>query len=114
VFRDDTPWAVLGSPGSERIAPALAQVLVRLEKKPPFEAVEAPRLHCSVDGVVALEATRMRDDIPTALSKHGFEVDIRDPYSFYLGCVALVLRERDEFIGVADPRRVGTAGGPRS
>ncbi len=114
VFRNGTPWAVLGSPGSERIAPAVAQVLLRLEKKPPFEAVEAPRLHCSISGVVALEATRMHDDIPVALLKSGLQVDVRDPYSFYLGCVALVLREGDEFIGVADPRRLGTAAGPRS
>jgi len=112
VFQHDLPYAVLGSPGNERIASAVAQVLLRLEKKPPFEAVEAPRLHCSINGVVALEATRMRDDIPEALRQHGFEISLREPYSFYLGCVGLVLREGDEYIGVADPRRDGAAGGP--
>ena len=53
----------------------------------------------------------MRDDIPDALTKRGFEVDRRDPYSFYLGCVQMVLREGKEFIGVADPRRDGSARG---
>jgi gamma-glutamyltranspeptidase/glutathione hydrolase len=54
----------------------------------------------------------MRDDIPEALRQHGFEINLREPYSFYLGCVGLVLREGDEYIGVADPRRDGAAGGP--
>ena len=110
--RGPRAWLVIGSPGSERITSTLLQVLVRLERLPPFAAVDAPRLHCSLNGVVALEAARMRDDIPTALSSAGFEVDVRDPYSFYLGCVALALRDGDEFIGVADPRRDGAAKGP--
>lgn len=55
----------------------------------------------------------MRDDLPRALEQHGFTLDIRDPYSFFLGCVQLVLHERREFVGVADPRRDGVAGGPR-
>ena len=46
----------------------------------------------------------MRDDLPEALQAAGFEVQRRDPYSFYLGCVQMVLREGDELIGVADPR----------
>jgi hypothetical protein len=54
----------------------------------------------------------MRNDIPLELKRRGFELDIRDPYSFYLGCVQLVMRERGELIGVADPRRDGAAGGP--
>ena len=43
----------------------------------------------------------------------GFEVDVRDPYSFYMGSVQLVVREREEFVGVADARRDGEARGPR-
>ena len=112
VFRGPHPWAVLGSPGSERIAPAVAQVLMRLEAEPPFEAVDAPRLHCSLREEVSLEASRMRSDIPEYLRSKGFKVRERDPYSFYLGCIALVLRQQDEFVGVADPRRDGAAGGP--
>ncbi|MBL7144709.1 MAG: hypothetical protein ISS76_10790 [Phycisphaerae bacterium] len=54
----------------------------------------------------------MRSDIPTALERHGFSVDVREPYSFYLSCVQLVMREGNKFIGVADPRRDGEAGGP--
>ncbi len=114
VFRGRKPWAALGSPGSERIASAVLQVLLRLRSQPPYDAVAGPRLHCSLTGRVSLEASRMRNDIPDILRQRGFEVVYRDPYSFYLGCVQLVLREGREFIGVADPRRDGSAGGPRS
>ncbi|NBC14891.1 MAG: gamma-glutamyltransferase [Gammaproteobacteria bacterium] len=113
VFRGQRPWLAVGSPGSERIVSAILQVLLRLERgAAPLDAVEAPRLHCSLTGKVALEASRMRDDIPRELARHGFEIDPRDPYSFYLGCVQLVLREDGDCIGVADPRRDGSAAGP--
>jgi len=113
VFRGRSPWLAIGSPGSERITPSILQVLVRLQNQAPFAAVEAPRLHCSLTGKVALEAARMSDEIPEALERRGFDVDRREPYSFYLGCVQLVLREKNRFTGVADPRRDGAAGGPR-
>jgi gamma-glutamyltranspeptidase/glutathione hydrolase len=116
VFRGRRPWLAVGSPGSERIVSAILQVLLRLQRgATPLEAVEAPRMHCSVTGKVSLEGSRMRDDIPKSLAKNGFEIDVRDPYSFYLGCVQLVLQDKSgDFIGVADPRRDGSAGGPQS
>ncbi|MGD8501687.1 MAG: gamma-glutamyltransferase family protein, partial [Phycisphaerales bacterium] len=107
VMRNRRPWLAIGSPGSQRIVSAIAQVLLRLKRQLPFGAVDAPRMHCSLDGTVSLEASRMRSDIPTALERHGFNIDRRDPYSFYLGCVQLVMRETDHFVGVADPRRDG-------
>ena len=112
IFKNRKPWIAIGSPGSGRIVSSIAQVLLRLKSQLPFEAVDAPRLHCSVDGLVSLEAARMRTDIPDVLEHHGFRVDIRDPYSFYMGSVQLVMRDGDKFIGVADPRRDGSAGGP--
>ncbi len=112
VFRGRSPWAVLGSPGSERIASAVAQTLIRLQTDDPFDAVEAPRIHCALDGKVSFEGSRIRSDITKALAEAGFTLDERDPYSFYLGCVALVIREKKRFIGVADLRRDGSAAGP--
>jgi gamma-glutamyltranspeptidase/glutathione hydrolase len=115
VFKGPKPWLALGSPGSERIVSAILQVLLRLELgSSPLDAVEAPRLHCSIRGKVSLEATRMSDDIPRMLQSHGFDIEIRNPYSFHLGCVQLVRRENDGFLGVADPRRDGSARGPES
>ena len=98
VFKNDAPWLSIGSPGSERIVSAVLQVLLRLIRgETPFKA--------------SLELSRMRDDLVPMLEQRGFEVDERDPYSFYLGCVQLVLRNERELIGVADPRRDGSAGG---
>jgi gamma-glutamyltranspeptidase/glutathione hydrolase len=111
VVKGRTPWLVIGSPGSERITSAVVQVLLRLFRQKAPDAVAAPRLHCSVHGKVSLEATRMRDDAVAALGRAGFEIDVRNPYSFYLGCVQMVLHEGGGFLGVADPRRDGSAGG---
>jgi len=113
VLRNKKPWMAIGSPGSERIASAILQVLLRLRYQSPFDAVAAPRIHCSYDGKVSLEAAVMRDDIPQELSSRGFKIDVREPMSFYLGCIQLVLHEGDDFIGVADPRRDGSAAGPK-
>ena len=111
ILRNREPWLAIGSPGSERIASAILQVLVRLTYQSPFDAVAAPRIHCAYDGTVSLEAAYMRDDIPAALEKRGFKIDKREPNSFYLGCIQLVLKDQGEFIGVADPRRDGAAVG---
>ncbi len=113
VFRGRKPWLVIGSPGSERITSSIFQVILRLSRQSPLEAVSSPRLHCNLSGKVSLEASRMSDEIPAILEKNGFSVDVRDPYSFYLGCVQLVIREGESYIGVADLRRDGAAGGPR-
>jgi gamma-glutamyltranspeptidase/glutathione hydrolase len=113
VFQGHKPWLVIGSPGSERITASILQVLLRLRKQSPLEAVDAPRFYCSVAGKVSLEASRMRSDIPESLEEQGFDIDVRDPYSFYMGCIQLVIRDGDRFIGVADPRRDGAAGGPK-
>lgn len=113
VFRGRKPWIVIGSPGSERITASILQVLLRLHDHSPLEAVDAPRFYCSVDSKVSLESSRMRSDIPETLEAHGFEIDTRDPYSFYMGCIQLAIRDGDRFVGVADPRRDGAAGGPK-
>jgi gamma-glutamyltranspeptidase/glutathione hydrolase len=113
IFQGMQPWLAIGSPGSERIVSTIAQVLMRLTRQSPFDAVAAPRMHCSLDGKVSLEAAYMRDDIPKILKQRGFSIDVREPMSFYLGCVQMVLHENGEFIGVADPRRDGSARGPK-
>lgn len=112
VFKGRKPWLAIGSPGSERIAPTILQVLMRLQHQSPYDAVASPRLHCSIKSKVSLESSRMRDDIPRLLKIYGYSIDPRNPYSFYLGCVQLVMFDNKEFIGVADPRRDGSAGGP--
>ena len=53
-FRGTKPWLVIGSPGSERIVSALSQVILRLAHQNPYDAVAAPRIHCSVKKKVFL------------------------------------------------------------
>jgi gamma-glutamyltranspeptidase/glutathione hydrolase len=114
VMRGRRPWLAIGSPGSERITPSILQVLLRIEQgESLYEAIDAPRLHCSLTGRVSLEADRMDPDTPGVLERAGFELDEREPYSFYLGCVQAVMRSDRRFHGAADPRRDGAAGGPR-
>lgn len=93
IFQQSNPWLAIGSPGSERIVSTIAQVVMRLAGQSPFDAVSAPRMHCSFDGKVSLETAFFRNDIPPFLEKHGFKVDIREPFSFYLGCIQLVLND---------------------
>jgi gamma-glutamyltranspeptidase/glutathione hydrolase len=111
VMQGSKPKIVLGSPGSERIVSAIAQVLLRLETQPLMDAITGPRLHCSHDGLVTMESSRMRSDIPAELLARGFKVKEVEPFSFYLGCVQAVMRERDGLVGVADLRRDGAAVG---
>lgn len=113
VLKRRKPWLAIGSPGSERITPSILQVLLRLNDGGPFEAVAAPRLHASFDGKVSFEAERFSPEVAEALEEAGFELDVREPFSFYLGCVQLVLREKEVMTGVADPRRDGSAGKPK-
>lgn len=112
ITRNSVPIMAIGSPGSERITSSILQVLMRLDRgASPYDAVAAPRLHCSLRNKVSLEAERMDPEIPKALIEHGFTIDERPGYSFYLGNVQLVMRDGDELVGVADLRRDGSARG---
>lgn len=113
LFRGRMPYLAIGSPGSERIAPSIAQVLIRLEKgQSLLDAITAPRLHCSHDSSVWMETPRLRGDLPAALERRGFRIRDMAPFSFYLGCVQAVMSTRKTFHGAADPRRDGSAKGP--
>lgn len=114
VFRGKRPILAIGSPGSERITSSIAQVLLRLlDGIPPLEAVTAPRLHCTVSGCVYLESGRFRDDLIPFLEKRGMTIREKEPFSFYMGCIQMVLKtSKGKYVGVADPRRDGSTGGP--
>jgi gamma-glutamyltranspeptidase/glutathione hydrolase len=112
-----SPVMVLGSPGSERIATSLAQVIFRVVDagEPLDRAVAAPRLHAGKAGRIQIEKKRFDSRVLAALGEAGFSIKRRGAYSFYLGCVQAIQLPRtgrDEFFGVADPRRDGDARGP--
>ncbi len=117
VFKRKVPIYCLGSPGSERIATSLAQVITRVVDmgQDLGRAIEAPRLHSSKAGEVQIEMKRFDEEVVEALRRRGFRIRRRGAYSFYLGCVQAVrmpASRREDFVGVADPRRDGAALGP--
>lgn len=116
VFRNDQPWLVVGSPGSERIFSSVSQFLVSvIDRSNGIDtAMLEPRFHCSIGGRISLEAERFNPAVIDHLSGLGYSIDAREPYAFYLGCIAAVLKRQTGpgFQGVADIRRDGTAAGP--
>ena len=116
VFHKERLWMVMGSPGSERIPPTLAQFLSHIVDRglSVDAAMRAPRLHCSIAGRLSLEADRFDPAVVDGLAGLGYEIDRREPYAFYLGAVHAVVRRAygDGFQGVAEVRRDGTAAGP--
>lgn len=117
AFYDKKPWLVAGSPGSERIFSAVAQFLSHIVdgNKPISKAMVAPRFHCSVGGQLSYEGDRFDPNILNYLENAGYKMDEREPYSFYLGAIHAILRcqTSDQFQGVAEIRRDGTAAGPQ-
>jgi len=115
IFDQDKIWMALGSPGSERIISTITQFLLNLLDMglSAGEAMQQPRLHCSLGGRVSLEAERFPDKVIESLTDQGYRISHREPYAFYLGAIHAVLKCHDGngFQGVAEIRRDGTAGG---
>ncbi|MBW3582654.1 MAG: gamma-glutamyltransferase family protein [Euryarchaeota archaeon] len=106
------PEKLLGSPGSNRISSAVAQVLLRMRLgEEPYDAVAAPRIHGAMDGRLHCEADRMDDKVLETLADNDWDVVDQGPWALYLGSVQMVMRKKKGFLGVADPRRDGTAEG---
>jgi gamma-glutamyltranspeptidase/glutathione hydrolase len=115
IFRKEDIWMALGSPGSERIFSTLAQFLLHVidQKMDLYQAMLAPRVHCSLGGRVSLEAERFSPELVGYLKEKGYRIDEREPFAFYLGAVHAVQKNEDGsgFQGVAEIRRDGTAAG---
>ena len=115
IYKQNKIWMALGSPGSERIFSTLAQFLLNVidRKMNLYEAMVAPRLHCSLGGRISLEVERFPPDLVEYLKEKGYRIDVREPFAFYLGAVHAVQNNEDGsgFEGVAEIRRDGTAAG---
>jgi gamma-glutamyltranspeptidase/glutathione hydrolase len=116
LFRRKQPWMVAGSPGSERIFSAVAQFLSHIidEDLPISDAMEAPRIHCSIGGKLSYEKGRLDDKVVEYLKNVGYKMDAREPYAFYMGAIHAIIKTQtiDGFQGVAEIRRDGTSAGP--
>lgn len=115
IFHKDSPWMVVGSPGSQRIFTAISQFLINVIERNMtiYEAMKEPRMHCSIDNLISIEADRFPAAVISRLKEERYEIDKREPWSFYLGAIqaALKMQSGDGFQGVAEIRRDGTAEG---
>jgi gamma-glutamyltranspeptidase/glutathione hydrolase len=109
VMQGGIPRIAVGSTGSERLASGIFQVLVRLGSQSPFQAVAAPRLHCTPEKDVLLEIERFSDKALQGLEKQGFRLVPRPPWSFSFGGLHLLLFDGKRICGAAEPRRDGAA-----
>ncbi|NIO29566.1 MAG: hypothetical protein GTO29_13545 [Candidatus Latescibacteria bacterium] len=112
LFKGKEPRIAVGSTGSERLASGVFQVLVRLQSQTPFESVSAPRLHCTPEGDVHLEAERFSASTVAMLEGHGFRIHPLEAWSFKAGGLQLAVYDGKAFTGVGEPRRDGAAAGP--
>lgn len=109
--RDGGVAAVLGSPGGSRIINYIAGTLFALFSwnLPVSDAVALPH-YGSRNGPTELERGTAAEALRFALEKLGHDVVFDDMTSG----LHVIVRKGEEWIGVADPRREGTArgGGP--
>lgn len=112
LLRSGVPAAAVGSTGSERMVSGIFETLVRLQYRTPFEAVSAPRLHCTPEGEVLIEADRFSPACLERLEQAGFVITRLDPWSFSAGGLQLVTHDGHIYTGVGEPRRDGAAAGP--
>lgn len=96
LLEDGDPWVSIGSTGSERMASGIVETLARLEYNSPFQAVAGPRLHCTPEGKVLLEAGRFPRELLRLLDHEGFDIQALEPYSFKTGGLNLVVRRVGE------------------
>ena len=113
ITRGNRPVAALGSPGSQRIISALAQVIELYVGQgwTMEEAVRALRVHASADSRLYVEGRQPpADRVPASFTLHrplsslAAEPEGPDPY---FGGVHAVYLEEGQWRGTADPRRDG-------
>ncbi len=114
LFKEDRPYAALGTPGSDGQVQTNLQVITHLldYNLSVQAAIEAPRWRWSPEGKLTIE-----NRFPTAtlegLSRRGHKLDLEGGWSDKLGGVQAILinLESGALMGGADPRREGYAAG---
>jgi len=109
VFRNGTPWIVLGTPGGSTIHNTILQILVNVidHRMNIAEATHAPRVHQQWRGPLNVEPGFSPDTI-RILRQRGH--DVREEET--MGSAQSILIENGLFYGAADPRRPGAAAIP--
>jgi len=111
VLKDTEPFAILGSPGGNRIITTVSQVISNLiDFKMDLEsAINSPRIHNDCDGILHYE-DRMKKETINELTRRGLVTNRLKEWDRYVGGVHGIRILKDKtFIGAADPRREGVA-----
>ena len=115
LFDKSKPWMTIGTPGSDRIPTVIAQFISSIidSELSINEAMDKPRIHCSVDGLVTLEGERFDNEIVPYLAELGYKIELKESYSYYHGAIHAVIKKQNSsgFQGIAEIRRDGTAEG---
>jgi gamma-glutamyltranspeptidase/glutathione hydrolase len=118
LFKKESPYLVLGSPGGTRIFPSLTQIILNIIEFSMSldEAIEAPRFFTySVHGKAQnlyLES-RIPSSIIQTLKSLGHQITVRKAYDKYFGGAQgiLISQEKRIIFGGADSRRDGFGAG---
>lgn len=117
VRRDGQTVLVIGSPGSKRIISTVAQLTqMWIQDGGGLKGIlNAPRIH--VDGNnVFLEDQKIPNEWIQELRQKGYILTfpsydlVQDGLNAYFGGVHAIAREKDQWVGAADPRRDGKVG----
>ena len=113
VLDEGRPWLAIGSPGDCIFTVPQALLNILEFGMEPYPAVDAPRFWpLGEDGTLEMES-RIPESVVRDLAKMGVLVRPLGKYNWRMGSMQLVWRDRDTGLlgGVADPRRLGRAGG---
>jgi len=111
-----TPFLALGAAGSRRITSAILHVISGIidQGMSLEEAIACPRVHALLSRNVLVERAALGDALRQRLEKRFRKVQTKAPHSYVMGAVqAIQFQEDGTLIGMADPRRDGTAVGLR-
>ena len=109
MLKDGRPFAVLGSPGANRIISSVIQVISNLVdyKMNTVDAVLAPRVYNDTSNLFKYEMRCAHE--AARLESLGQACSAMQPFERFMGGVnAIELDEADGMLGVADPRRNGS------
>lgn len=108
VFRQGSPYLVIGAPGGSYIAPSLAQGIMNVIDfgMPIMDAVAAPRVMAVSDTLNV--CNRIRQSVTQDLEANGYAVR-RSYQSYAFAALHGIMIDGDRLTGAADPQRDGMA-----
>ncbi|MGE3611682.1 MAG: gamma-glutamyltransferase [Bacteriovoracaceae bacterium] len=108
LTKDNKPFMALGSPSGTRIITCVAQTILNVVefKMPLYEAIAATRIHQQWQpDLLKIEEPYLEPEVEKELEKKGHKI-VHDK----LGCsIQAIKKEKDNWIGVSDPRGEGRA-----